>query len=67
MILGRYGTSGPVSGLRKQNAIVGYAQEGNYMSTILYLQRPKWIKDDDVWQKICDSVRLDLPQGMEIK
>ena len=67
MILGKYGPSGPVSGLWKQNAIVGYAEEGNYIAPILYLQRPKWIKDDDVWQKICDNVRLDLPKGMEIR
>lgn len=34
---------------------------------LIYLQRPKWIKDDKAWETIVKSVKLDLPVGFEIK
>lgn len=55
----------PMHGLWKQNAIVG--REGYSIAPLIYLQRPKWIKDDDCWNKIINSVTIKLPKGYEVK
>lgn len=60
-----YHISGPVKGLWKQSAIVG--RERTTVAPLVYLQRPKWIKDDAIWKKIVGSVQLQLPQNFEIK
>lgn len=44
----------------------GYGDVENYVAPILYIRRPKWIKDDGVWEQIVQSIRLDLPAGLEI-
>lgn len=59
-----YHTAKPVSGICKQHAIWG--REGSISSPLVYLQRPKWIKDDAAWEKIVESVRLNLPRGFEV-
>lgn len=55
---------GPVKGLCKQYAVWGHNGVG--ACPLIFLQRPKWIKDDGVWQKIVDSVKLDLPVDFEV-
>lgn len=64
--LTHYHTSGPVDGLCKQSAIWGRG-ETTADSPLVFLQRPKWITDDTVWNKIVDSVQLNLPCGFEVK
>jgi hypothetical protein len=59
-----YCTQKPSKGICKQSAI--WVTEGGRTAPLIYLQRPKWIKDDDVWEKIVESVSIDLPM-MEIK
>lgn len=53
-------------GLRKQKHFLG-SEDGCSYSPLVYFQRPRWIKDDAVWEEICKSLRLTLPQGFEIK
>ena len=60
-----YHTSEPVKGMCKQRAIWGRGKE-NVSAPLIYLQRPKWIKDDAAWRKIVSSVQLKLPKGFEI-
>ena len=64
MNIEKYSTSGPIKGICKQSAVWGH--EGNSLVPLIYIQRPKWIKDDAVWSQIVESIRLDLPTGMEI-
>lgn len=64
MLLKSYSVDGPVEGLCKQQAVWGHS--GVRACPLIFLQRPKWIKDDSVWQKIVDSVKLDLPVGFEV-
>lgn len=67
MKVGHYVTSGPWKGIAKQHHILGREDHTNVYWPLVYLQRPKWIKDDDCWQKIVDSVRLQLPKNFEVK
>lgn len=64
MKLETYSIGSPVSGVCKQHAIL--ATEGCTTSPIVYLQRPKWIKDDAAWERIVKSIRLDLPNGFNV-
>ena len=59
-----YSVQGPVAGLVKQHAV--WVQEGCNGTPLIYLQRPKWIANDDQWQKIVSSVRLNLPTDFEV-
>ena len=62
-----YHTSGPVSGLCKQSAIwVRDSKVPAGYTPLVYLQRPKWITDDEAWNKIVSSVQLKLPKGYEV-
>lgn len=61
-----YHTAGPTFGTYKQHAVWG-SGEGAACSPLVFLQRPKWIKDDAVWRKIVDAVSLNLPRGFEVK
>ena len=49
----------------KQSWVAGMF-EPNILAPIVYLQRPKWIDDNEKWNEIVKSIRLDLPQGFEI-
>jgi len=60
-----YSHSEPIEGLCKQHAIWIY--EGCVTAPLIYLQRPKWIKDDSVWEQIIQSVFLSLPIDFEVK
>ena len=60
-----YHTCGPIDGLCKQHAI-WVSGEDAPTSPLVFLQRPKWIKDDAAWAKIIESVQLRLPQGFEV-
>jgi hypothetical protein len=59
-----YNISGPIDGVCKQHAIWGGTE--NQHMPLVYLQRPKWIKDDEAWQRIVDSVSLNLMKTDEI-
>ena len=59
-----YSICGP-NFMTKQNHVLGCS--GNKCAPLFYIQRPKWIKDDVVWEKICKSIKLELEQGIEIK
>jgi hypothetical protein len=63
--LTHYGVDGPVKGICKQSAVWG--REGHSAAPLVFLQRPKWIKDDLAWKKIIESIQLRLPKGFEIK
>lgn len=52
--------------ISKQFRLDGFF-EPNILSTLVYLQRPKWIKDEEVWEKIVDSIKLELPVGFDVK
>ena len=58
-----YSIASPIKGVCKSHGI--WAQEGNKTAPLVYLQRPKWIPENE-WKKIIDSIRLDLPAGYEI-
>ena len=63
-----YVPSGPMQGLNKQHCIYGRgAKPDNVYTPLVYFQRPKWIKDDACWEKIVSSIRLQLPNGFEVK
>ena len=64
MKLTTYSVGGPVEGLCKQHAVWG--SNGVQSCPLIFLQRPKWIKDDSAWQKIVDGVKLELPIDFEI-
>ena len=58
-------STSPIQGVCKQSAV--WASDGNSgLYPLVFLQRPKWIKNDEAWAKIVASVRLDLPYGTEI-
>ena len=67
MKITHYGLDAPCKGLYKQYAIIAREYAKNGYMPILYLQRPKWIKDDAVWKKIAESVMLRLPKDFEVK
>lgn len=50
----------------KQYSIWG-SSEPNTNSILIYLQRPRWIKDDTVWESIVKGIRLELPMDFEVK
>jgi hypothetical protein len=54
----------PVKGLFKSHALM--VTEGNVSSPLMYLTRPKWIKDDAAWERIVASVGVSLPYGFEV-
>ena len=54
-----YYVATPIKGVCKQHAIWG--TEGNQSYPLVFLQRPKWIKDDVLWDKIVAGIRLDMP------
>lgn len=61
-----YSISGPVKGICKQHAIWALEDDASSVWPVVYLQRPKWLKDDVAWEKICKSIRLDIPKDFEI-
>ena len=61
-----YSVCGPIDRVSKQHAIYGHYSE-NKMIPLVYLQRPKWIKDDTAWQAIVGSIQLLLPSGTDIR
>jgi hypothetical protein len=66
MKLNAYVIASPCFG-SKQWSIMGKEAHKNAYSPLVYLQRPKWIKDDVVWQKICESIQIKLPKNFEVK
>jgi hypothetical protein len=60
-----YHISGPVDGLCKSHGL--WISEGNGMTPLIYFQKPKWVKDEEMWRRIVASVRIELPLGVEIQ
>ena len=62
-----YGLDSPCEGSYKRDCVIlaRDSTQGGY-SPLIYLQRPKWIKDDAAWLKIVNSVRLKLPKEFEV-
>ncbi len=56
---------GPQHGLSHGHAI--WATRGSVAAPLVYLRRPKWIKDDASWQAILDAIEFQLPQGIVIR
>lgn len=56
---------GPIKGITKQSGFWAHSDK-NSMSPLVYLQRPKWIKDDASWSRIVAGITIDITQG-EIK
>jgi hypothetical protein len=61
-----YHVSGPSPGVCKQSAVWVRGEDDAYWP-LIYLQRPKWITDDSVWNRIVACVRVNLPRNMEVK
>lgn len=66
MKISHYYVAQPVEGLTKQYAIFAREKNSNSYVLVMYLQRPKWIKNDAAWDKLAKSVTLKLPKGFEI-
>lgn len=64
MKITHYYAGGPISGLTKQHAIYARDKDASY-APLVYLQRPKWITSDDVWEKIVAGISLRLPKGFD--
>ena len=62
-----YSLTGACSPLWKGDCIIASDTKVTGMCPIIYLKRPKWIKDDAAWEALCKSIRLDLPTGFELK
>jgi len=67
MKLKSYSIGEPIQGICKQYAVWGHDADNNSISPLFYIQRPKWIKDDMVWEQITKAVKVELPIGLEIK
>ena len=62
-----YSVTGPWPGAIKQHSIMARSGDNsNSYFPLVYLQRPKWIKDDVAWEKICNSIKLNLPKDFEV-
>ena len=66
MKITHYGLDAPAKGLYKQHVIIARDKAEDGYFPLIYLQRPKWIKDDAAWKKIVESVQLKLPKGFEV-
>jgi hypothetical protein len=60
-----YSVEDPIKGMTKQHAV--WATAGGRTVPLIYLQRPKWITNNDQWNTIVKAVRLDLSAGFEVK
>lgn len=66
MKIARYAVDAPGK-MGKQFAIIAREDRGNCWYPLVYLQRPKWIKDDAAWAEICRSVKISLKRDFEVK
>ena len=66
MKISEYIIDAPCKGLYKQHCILVKDEAVGCFMPLVYLQRPKWIKDDAAWEKIVKSVRLTLPRDFEV-
>ena len=64
MKLKNYSQSGPLQGVCSQHCLL--ASDGAVTRPLMYLQRPKWIKDDAQWIRICAAITITLPAGFEV-
>lgn len=67
MKVSHYAIDGPTKWAYKQHCILGREARSGVYSPIVYLQRPKWIKSDDCWQKIVNAIRLNIPKNFEVE
>lgn len=66
MKMGSYLINSPMEGVCKQWCILAQEQNKAYSSPLVYLQRPKWITNDDDWERVVKSLHLSLPKDMEV-
>lgn len=59
-----YSIDHPIEGLSKQYAI--WISDSERSMPLVYLQRPKWIKDDEAWERVVLSIHLNLFNDIEI-
>jgi hypothetical protein len=60
-----YHISEPIKSICKSHGL--WISEGNGYAPLIYFQKPKWIEDEELWQRIVTSIRITLPAGTEIK
>lgn len=60
-----YEVSTGINGMCKSPAV--WVPEGNDYASLFYIERPKWIKDDYAWSAILSSIKIELPQGFEVR
>lgn len=58
-----YSIASPIKGVCKLYGI--WAQEGNKTAPLVYLQKPKWVGDEQ-WSEIVNAIKLELPAGYEV-
>lgn len=59
-----YAKCGPINGMIKQHSLMMFIPPNGYVP-LVYLQRPKWIADDEDWEKIVS--RIVLSDGPSIQ
>ena len=60
-----YHISEPIKGICESHVL--WISEGNGYALLIYFQKPKWIEDEELWQRIVASIRITLPAETEIK
>lgn len=66
MKVSHYSICGPWPKQTKQWSIMAREENSSGYFTLVYLQRPKWIKNDSGWEKICMSIKLNLPKNFKV-
>lgn len=60
-----YFIANPVKNLCKSQALWGEFE--TYQSPLIYFKRPKWIKDDQCWARLLESIRLEVNETFEVR
>ena len=50
-----------------QNVIIARESNSHEWKPLVFLARPKWIKDNLAWEEICKSIQLTLKRDFEVK
>jgi hypothetical protein len=66
MRITRYSICRPIKGICKSWAIWGGNDEDGSTAPLVYLTRPKWIKDDASWERIVTSIKVGLLSQTDI-
>lgn len=66
MKITHYSVTSPWGGIKQHSIMVRSGEDSNCYFPLVYLQRPKWIKDDTAWEAICNSIQLNIPNNFEV-